>query len=314
MMKSISLLILFMILGGCASTPGSFAYEVAKASERSKYTQDTVVTQDQMNALEEAGGNLEKSATDIKFNDAGLTYGFGQATDAATVGAIAGSAAGLLDAMSGLDMAMFGAMAIFDSSHAERRKLYYNDAFIIREQSPQLNNTGKKGFIQDLNDIGPDVIEAIKRLAADNNWETHPNWSSGIPKLGLSAGYTGTGICSKDTVLTFFTRALEKTALEKGYGTAHGILEKDRVGMPGQGVLNVTGFGFMPACAPENGIESRRELNQLPAPLSWPLALKMSTLDEVPEEVYFYLPPSESAFPVPALVNKGKVYWMAKVK
>ena len=314
MIKSTYLFFVILMLSGCASKPGSFAYEVANATERSKYTRDTIVTQEQMDALEQAGANLEKSASEIKFNDAGFTYGFGQATDAATVGAIAGSATGLLDAMSGLDMAMFGAMALFDSSHAERRQLYFKDAFIIREQKPELKNTGKKGFIKDLNDMAPNVDKAIDRLAYNNGWRVHPKWASGNEKQGLTKGYSNTGICSEGTVLTFFSRTLEKDALEKGYGTAHGQLEGEMIGRPADSVLNVTGFGLSPWCAPESGVETRRELTALPTALAWPLVMSMSILEEVPDEIYFYLPASEHAFPVPALVNQGKVYWMARVK
>jgi hypothetical protein len=313
MFKAISALLGTILIAGCASTPGSFAYEVANASERSKYTRDTIVSQEQMDALEQAGASLEESASEIKFNDAGFTYGFGQATDAATVGAIAGSATGLLDSMSGLDMAMFGAMAVFDSSHIDKARINLASAFVVRGIDPKNNNEGKKGYVVDLKYAAEGIDNALGMLASESGWTVHPSWGS--PKLdrGISRGYTGTGACAVNQVLLFTGMNYYRKSLEKGHSVVHGVLEGENVGFK-DGDYNAVDLGFTPWCAPVDPKSSRKNFVELNDELELSLYMKLSLIATTPKDVYFYIPPSKNGLPVPALLNQGKVYWMAIVK
>lgn len=317
LIKVTSLFVLAWIVTGCASTPGSFAYEVANGSERSKYTKDTLVTQEQMDALEKAGADLEAEIPNIDFSDGSFVYGAGQATDAVTLAAVGGSAAGFLGAMSSLDMAMFGAMSLFDSSHIDRAAILYDSAIVLRKQSEALGNDGGKGYREDLDDVGPKMVNAFDLFAQRNGWSVHQNWAKPDQEVAVSKGYKGTGICKTDEALVFTGVILRENRRPRTAGTVKG----DRIGRAEDEIYNSTNIGVLFRCGPESGwpdekylSDSYRKMPSLPAKQAWPLVMKLSAMPEMPKEIYFYMAPSKSAFPVPALVNQGEIHWMAKVK
>jgi len=313
-LASLSIICLAAMTTGCASQPGSFAYEVANGSERSKYTKDTVVTQEQMDALDSAGTEMKAVAENIQFNGGDFTYSVGEATDAATLGAVAGSAAGLLDAMSGLDMAMFGAMSLFDSSYVDKRKIRTPDAILVRKQTSENDNTGRKGFVTDLRSVAPDINNSITMLADKNGWKVHPDWAVNNKDFGFSTGYVETGICPEGRVLTFYSRSLYKGSLKNGHSMHHGEVSGDKIGKHENEKFNLSNIELAPWCGPSSKLTSWKEMERVSIKNTWAIAMQMSLLDSIPDNLFFYMPPSKFAFPVPALVNKGEIFWMAKVK
>lgn len=297
-----------VLLFGCASNPGSFAYEVAKASERSKYTKDTAVTQQEMAELEKFANNLEGKAPSIKFNDASGLYAAGQVTDGATIAAVAGSAAGLFSDMSDLSMGMFGAMALFDSSHIDKAAIGYSDILALSKESNSSWSVLK------------DLEKDVEKFASDNQWNPALNWKGRVKEKyaenQISTGYTNTGICNEKEVLVFSSAIFYENESDLKF------IRKEKVDSSllneGSGKTDILTPGFSLICTsidnPPGTKDFYKNTRQVGGAKLAVYLLKLSKYAAFKNNAYLYAPPSSEGLPVPSLMRDGEIFWMAKIK
>ena len=293
---------------GCTSTTGSFAYQVVEASERSKYTRDTSVTKSQMAELEAFASNLEGRAPSIKFNDASGLYAAGQVTDGATVAAVAGSAAGFFSDMSDLSMGMFGAMALFDSSHIDKAAIGYSDMLALSKE--------RNSSWSILNDLEKD----IDTFASDNQWTPVIHWEGRVKgkyaEKQISTGYTNTGMCDEKEVLVFSSaifyedendlRFIRKEEVDSS------LLKEDG------GNIEIITPGFSLICTSIENPPGTKNFYKNTHPVEGAklavFLLKLSKYTAFKNNAYLYAPPSSEGLPIPALMRDGEIFWMASVK
>lgn len=307
------------LLSGCKST-ASLAYQIDHASERSKYVRETYVSEDEMRQLESYSANLEGKLPQISFNDANLTYGFGQATDVVTGLAVAGSAAGMLSTMSDLSMGALAFSSLFDSSHIEKRKIYHPDLFVVRERSDKNDNIKRKsflvkGFVKDVKDTYSEINDALERHASKNGWKKKREWKS--LQVGMSDAYSNTGVCKDDNLLVFFSHYYRKAGYERGHSVSNGVLDGGKIGKPGK-EFNVLSIGWSPFCVYPDVTPGKDKVKgeSVSSEIKIVLALKMSEELGSRSSFYFYLPPSKNkgGLPIPAVAHDGEIYWMASLK
>lgn len=299
---SVFLMLLIASLVGCQSANRSFAYRVIKTNDDSKYFKDTKVTSEEMSELEDIANNLEKAfSSDIAHNDADGLYAIGQGTDAITLGAVAGSATGVLSSMSDLSMGVFALSALFDSSHLDRQKVFRPDLYIINKYDEKPKN--KENNFEEAKQVGKKITKVMAQLSLENGWDKR---RKGNYNKKVKDKYLNTPFCPESKPFISLSCAFDYH--DEVRHCKYKSKYRDKV--KGYDSLYATDLMFDQYCHNEE----TRKYEQPGAAKELKLLLMIGMHKDFPSNAAIYVPPKEKGFPVPALVYQNEIHWMVKVK